>query len=219
MGVRPRAIPRDDSDEENRMKEDQSTAPADQPIPPSLADSIQSAFDEEERPSTLDDWVTVITRLLDEADISVGVEELCTASESRHVAGIDGTDRHFHCVLDTLVLPFLRPEASPLAVRSRSPDGDDMIELTVSPETIEVTPAEAVMSFGHADGLDVPDPDDIDPALAYRSICPYINAFPTRAAYERWAEETPDAATMAISFPQGLELARALADRPQYETG
>lgn len=200
------------------MNDHDSTTLHDQNVPPDLAATIRTAFDLAEPPATLDDWVAATSRLLDDSGLSVGVEEMCTADESRHVARLDGDDRHFHCVLDTLLLPFLLPAASPVDVRSVSPVSDEVVELAVSRDAIEVTPTDAVMSFGLADGLEVPDPADLDPALAYESVCPYVNAFPSRAEYDRWARETPEASTMALSFDAGLELAGALAQRPQYET-
>ncbi len=198
------------------MHDTDSTALADQHLPPNLADAIATAFGLDEPPATLDDWVAAASRFLDDSGLSVGVEDLCITEESRHVARVDGDDRQFHCVLDTLILPFLAPDESPVHVRSRSPVSDDVVELAVSRDAVEVTPTGAVMSFGFADGLDVPDPGDVDPALAYESVCPYINAFPSRAEYDRWARETPAASTMALPFDAGLELADALAERPEY---
>ena len=189
-----------------------------QDVPPDLADTIQTAFGLDEPPATLGDWVTATSRLLNDSDVSVGVEDMCTAEESRHVARIDGDRQHFHCVLDTLLVPFLVPGESPVNVRSRSPVSDEEVELTVSRAGVEVTPTDAVLSFGFADGVQVPDPTDIEPALAYQWVCPYINAFPSRAEYDQWARETTEASTMALPFPVGLELAGTLAQRPEYES-
>ena len=189
-----------------------------QSVPPDLAETIQTAFRLDEPPATLGDWVTATSKLLDDSDLSVGVEDMCTAEESRHVALIDGDSQHFHCVLDTLLLPFLVPNESPVEVRSRSPISDEEVELTISREEVEVTPTDAVLSFGFADGIQVSDPTDIEPALAYQWVCPYINAFPSRAEYDQWARETTEAATMALSFPAGLELAGTLAQHPENDS-
>lgn len=180
-------------------------------VPPELANTIKVMFELEESPTTLDDWVIATSDLLDDSAFSLGLEDMCTTEESRHVAQIGGETQHFHCVLDTLLLPFLLPEESPVAVRSRSPISDEVVELRVSRETIDATPPDAVMSFGVAYGLEVPDPNDIEPELAYQSICPYINAFASRTEYDQWASATHEASTMVLSFQEGLELARALA--------
>lgn len=212
----PHHVPVEVSHLDDSTAIDDSTTIDEQDVPPELADAIQTAFGLDEPPATLGDWVSATTRLLDDAGLSVGVEDMCTTDESRHVARVDGDDRQFHCVLDTLLVPFLLPEASPVAVRSRSPVSGDVVELSVSRDEVEVTPTGAVMSFGFADDLDVPDPGDLDPALAYEAICPYVNAFPSRSEYDAWARETPGASTMALSFPAGLDLAGTLAERPAY---
>jgi hypothetical protein len=36
--------------------------------------------------------------------------------------------------------------------------------------------------------------------------------------YNQWERQMPEASTMAFSFPAGLELAKALVQRPQYES-
>ena len=117
-------------------------------IPPELADKIQIAFGLNEPPATLGDWVDATANLLDDADITVGFEDMCTADASRHEAQIGGEAHHFHCVLDTLLLPFVVEDQSTFDVRSRSPVSDTIVTLTVSSDTVEVTPTEAVMSFG-----------------------------------------------------------------------
>lgn len=201
------------------MHDDRTTDLADQDVPPELAETLRAAFGLAEPPATLDDWVTAASRSRDGSTLSVGVEALCTTGESRHAVRFGDEERHFRCILDALLVPFLLPDESPVEVRSRGPISGERIDLTVSRDAVEVTPAGAVMSFGLADGPAVPDPGDVDPALAYERVCPFIDAFPTRAAYDRWVRETPEASTMPLSFPAGLELARTLAGRPAYDSG
>lgn len=193
------------------MENDRSVSLEDQDVPPDLAARLGAAFGLDESPATLEDVVTLLTAFLDDSDCSVGIDNLCTASTSRHEARIDGDRRYFHCVLDTVLLPFVRPGETPVEVRSASPQSEEVVELTVSRDDLEVRPHAAVMSFGLADELSVPDAAVVDPTTAYTSLCPYINAFPSRAMYEKWDGKTPEATTMAVSFPTGLELARQLA--------
>lgn len=194
------------------MDDTDSTAIDARTVPPDLAEAMQTAFGLDEPPDTVADWLGSASRLLDDSEIDVGVGDLCTADESRHVARIDGESQHFRCVLDALVLPFLLPGESPVEVRSQSPVSDEPVELAVSRDAVEVTPTGAVMSFGFAEGLEAADPGDVEPGRAYEAVCPYVNAFPSREEYDRWARETGEASTMALSFPAGLELAEALAD-------
>jgi hypothetical protein len=188
-------------------------------IPPNLADTIQTAFGLNEPPATLGDWSDTTAHLLDNGGITAGFEDMCTADDSRHEAQIDGEVQHFHCVLDTLLLPFVVEDQSTFDVRSRSPGSDEIVELAVSGDTVEVTPSEAVMSFGVATDVEIPTDGAIEPALAYTHLCPYINAFPSQAEYEQWASETPEAATMVLSLADGFELAQILTQSPQYGSG
>jgi hypothetical protein len=106
--------------------------------------------------------------------------------------------------------------------REPPPSLDDFHEerdTRVSDDTVEVTPSEAVMSFGVATDAEIPTDGAIEPALAYTRLCPYINAFPARAEYEQWASETPEAATMVLSLADGFELAQILTQSPQYGSG
>lgn len=211
----------------------------DQDVPPDLGATLQATFGTDEPPTTLRDLVALVSRVLDESDHPIGVEDLCTANDSRHVARIDGDSWHYHCVLDTLFLPFLRPESTPVEIRSVSPtsdpggdtdgggdrdadgdgdrdadgdaDGGDVVVITASRGEVSVTPPEAVMSVGLADGIELADPTDVDATLGYTEFCPYVNAFPSRATYEQWDRDTPGATTMAVSFPTGVALARELA--------
>lgn len=185
-------------------------------IPPELADKFQTAFGLTEPPATIGDGFYATSHLLDDADITVGFEDMCTADESRHEARIDSEIQHFHCVLDTLLLPFVVENQSTFDVRSHSPVSDEIIELTVSGDTVKVTPTEAVMSFGVATDVDIPADNVLKPKVAYTRLCPYINAFSSQGEYEEWASNTPEAVTMALSLSDGFELAQILTQCLQY---
>lgn len=182
----------------------------DHDVPPALADALESAFALPDPPRTLQDWVVGVTDHLDGA-LAVGPADLCATDESPHVADVAGERLHFHCVFDALVVPFLAPDAPVVDVRSRSPVSGGTVELAVTRDAVDAKPPDAVMSFGLARGTEVRDPGDVSPALAYERLCPYVNAFHSVDEYGQWAAETPDAATMPVAFPAGLELAETLA--------
>ena len=97
----------------------------------------------------------------------------------------------------------------PVEVRTESPGGAE-VEVHATAEELRVTPEAAVFSFGV--GPDIAAPDD-GPTVAgvYGSVCPYVRAFPDRAAYERWAEEVP-AATVGLPLAGATDIAAALAE-------
>ncbi|QIO25273.1 organomercurial lyase [Haloarcula sp. JP-L23] len=139
------------------------------------------------------------------------METLCTTETSRHEAIIDGEPLYFHCVLDALVVPFLREADDPVTIRSESPASGTVVEIQAGQDSLTVEPPDAVMSFGVAADVEAPAADDVDLSLGYEWFCPYTNAFPTDAEYEEWAAKT-DAVTMAIPMDVAHQLARDIPD-------
>lgn len=186
---------------------------ADRPMPDDVAETFAVALGLASPPATLGDWIDLTAKRLDAAGISFGVEELCLTETSPHRARIDDEAYFFDCVLDTLLLPFVRDDSDEVDVRTRSPVSGTVIEATVTPHRITVDPPDAVMSFGISG--DAGPPEECDGVLASGLVqfCPYINAFADRAEYDRWAAETNEAVTMALPLEDGFALASALYDR------
>lgn len=201
---------------------DRSDEPDDESIdgralPPDLAAKFGTAFGLATPPSTFQELVDALASGVGEAGIDVDVEALCVTEDSAHVAVADGEAYHFACVMDTFLLPALL-EVDRVAVTSESPVGEEAVEMTVTPDGVTASPPEAVVSFGVHRDVDPPQGDAFDPEAAYARVCPYISAFPSRAAYERWAEATPEAVTIGLPIDRGFELAGLLVETDPFVT-
>jgi len=83
-----------------------------------------------------------------------------------------------------------------------------------SPESdIDVTPMDAVLSFGVATDRDASAGDGPTADKVYDAICPYVEAFRTRTDYERWATNAA-ATTVGIPLESGVPIAAALTTEP-----
>jgi hypothetical protein len=155
---------------------------------------------------TIAEWLAAVRRLTDGG--AIGIEHLCHADgETPHRGRMDGETYSFQCFYDAVALAALADE--PVEVRTESPAGAE-IEAHATAEELRVTPEGAVFSFGV--GPDIAAPDD-GPTVGdiYGAVCPYVRAFPDRAAYERWAEAVP-AATVGLPLAGATDIAAALAE-------
>ena len=172
-------------------------------LPSEVASAFQTSLDADTAPRTLVDWVGLLDDLVD--DWPPAVDDLCHAADGKHRADAGAQSFRFACVLDAMLLPFLRDDPVTVTSQLQGADGDISFRVT---DTEITGPTDAVISFGAADR---PPQGEVTPAHAYGVICPYIHTFPDRPAYADWAA-TVDGPTMALSLPTALGLAKAMVE-------
>lgn len=170
-------------------------------LPADFADALRGMTADGTPPETLADAVDAFDRLWKSAGVTVSVDQMYQATPTRH--SIDFGDRvvHVPCVLDALIAA-LAVGSTPVDIRSREPDRDETIRLSVTDDGIAVDPTTTVFSFGVAGG-DAQDPDlsaleGTDSAVM--ASCSYINAFRDESAFEQWQAQLSDAYAMQIDL-------------------
>lgn len=177
---------------------------ADRRLPPEIGSNLQALFGTEDRPETFGAWIDALAAALNDV-WPPAIADLCHDDEGRHRAETEDGTYRFVCVLDAVILPFLID--GPVEVHSEGPETGAVVTSNVSQTGIEISPGDAVLSFGVAPV----EPDaELTAQLTYETLCPYVHAFPDRDAYERWSEGI-DAPTTALELSDGFALARAMA--------
>lgn len=172
------------------------------PLPPAFGDTM-AQFLGGASAETFGGWVEAIRTL---AGGGIDQEQLCHADrETPHRAEWGEESTHFQCFYDAVALAHIVDE--PVDIRTESPDGV-VVEARATSEGIDTSPPDAVVSFGVAAGA---EPDGDEPTLqeVYSAICPYVRAFPSRAAYQSWATDV-DAETVALPLSAGVPVAAEL---------
>jgi alkylmercury lyase len=177
-------------------------APLDDPLPADLGRALGDRL-RVDRVRTLREFAETVR---DHLGGPVAVGDLCHApAPTPHWGDHDGERHHFDCFYDAVVLAALRD--GPVDVRTESPGGTVVEARAVGTDDLRVDPEGAVFSVGcAADFSPVGEPSHHE---LYDAVCPYVRAFPSAAAYDRWRRTVP-APTVVTGLDGATDLAAAL---------
>lgn len=181
--------------------------PLEAPLPDDVGAALGRLFETQSVP-TLGAWVREVRRRTGGG--AIAVEDLChSEDETPHWGKIDGTRHHFVCFYDAVVLAALREQS--VDIRTESPDGEPIEMRAIGENELNVSPEDAVFSFGIEAGAGPPADRELRRADVYAAVCPYVKAFPDVESYERWAE-TVSAETVAMPLAGATEFASELVE-------
>ncbi len=165
-------------------------------IPQELSESVQRAVGMAPRQHG------TLGELVKDVAVQRGVrrpENLISAKPTRHEVKVNGETLYTYCFVDALMLPFVM-QVERFEVFSESPiSAGGEVTALVTNSSVEASPADAVVPFGAAREGDRP---------VQATLCPYLNAFPSRKEYEIWVAKTPRAVTVALSLVAAFALGR-----------
>jgi hypothetical protein len=149
--------------------------------------------------ATLGEWIDAVRERTGGG--AIAVEDLChTDEETGYWGRMDGERYDFRCFYD----------AVPVDVHTEAPEGTVIEFHATSDGELTAAPDGAVVSFGVDEAVSPPDGEPV-PETVYAGVCPFVQAFADRAAYERWAADVP-AATVAMPLADATAIADALAE-------
>lgn len=186
-------------------------------LPPDVAEVFRRVGGRDTPPETLEEGFTVIEDVIDDEDVSIGLDDMYQAEPTRHAVHIGDTVEYVPCVMDAMIVA-LSLETRPIEIHSQPPDGGETVRFLVTDGDITVTPESTVVSFGiayeEAVGADVGEINELlNEESTIPTTCSLITAFPNSKAYERWATTVSNGAVMELSVEDLVAISRRTAQR------
>lgn len=186
-------------------------------LPPDVAEVFRRVGDRDTSPETLKEGFTIVEDILDNEEVSIGLDDMYQAEPTRHAVHVGDTVEHVPCVMDAMIVA-LSLETRPIEIHSQPPNGGETIQFLVTDEDITVTPESTVVSFGiahkEAEEADIGEVDKLlNEESTIPTTCSLINAFPNSKAYERWATIVSNGAVMELSVEDLVAISRRTAQR------
>ena len=167
-------------------------------LPPDFADHLAAVSNLETPPGTMAEYWSRFAEQLAASDQTIEPADLYTEDPTRHEVRVNGRIRYSPCVFDALGAAVLEAQ-DPVTVRSVDPVTKTPITFTVNDGAVDVTPEDAVITFGIASVIPELETSDEsifgwifeeDTPSVTDAFCQYINAFESSDTYEQWAAET-----------------------------
>lgn len=186
-------------------------------LPADLAQVLAEVRPTNGQPSTMADVMDAAGEWLP-PERSISLSAMYQEDETRHAVHLANSIEHVPCILDALIVSLVTGDDL-VRIESASPVDDAVIEYQLSETAVDVTPRQAVVSFGIApeDANGIQYGDDFEDNARIGS-CSYINSFVDEGAYERWADGTDAAAVMRLSVDEAVAVARQIVTSERFET-
>lgn len=199
------------------MDTDHESADGQAELPTEFAEHAAALTGLDTPPETLEEWWRALAEQYAEGGHSVELSDLYSASPTRHEVHIDDRIRYAYCALDGLLAAVMEDQTS-VTVRSIDPDSGTPVVITVTDESVEVSPDGALICFGSTvDEDDTEAAGSIaawslqeDRAEVQSAVCQYTNAFESEETYDRWASQT-DSFTAPLPPANVVRLVRAFS--------
>lgn len=188
-------------------------------LPADFADHLAAVGNLETTPETLAEYWSQFAEQLAASDQTIEPADMYVEDPTRHEVHVDGKIHYSPCVLDALTAAELEAQ-TPVTVRSVDPVTRTPVTFTVGDEAVDVSPADAVITFGIASSIPALESSkesifnwmlQADTPSVSTAFCQFINAFESADTYEQWKTDTTGK-TMLVQPQAARELIQQYVD-------